>query len=233
MIINHDHSYVNALDNEFVARGYAEDDLFSIRLTYEYTQEQKEENRRIAESSSREKWNELCKAAAAMRSNYMRPVIEKLADAFVLYQFSDCGVPYDSDKWDLFFWCNDFNTTCRTSDLTGRDYSYMTLNFNKKCSAAQHVELCNKVLELLKENFSGLENLCVSIQYDTRCFTDKIHEDAQKVADGMVGRKYNWNGYDGRLVKYNGQIYWMKKYAKNRGYLMSDAEILRMSWENQ
>ena len=39
MIINHDHSYVNALDNEFVARGYAEDDLFSIRLTYEYTQE--------------------------------------------------------------------------------------------------------------------------------------------------------------------------------------------------
>lgn len=49
MIINHDHSYVNALDNEFVARGYAEDDLFSIRLTYEYTQEQKEENRRIAE----------------------------------------------------------------------------------------------------------------------------------------------------------------------------------------
>ena len=131
MIINHDHSYVNALDNEFVARGYAEDDLFSIRLTYEYTQEQKEENRRIAESSSREKWNELCKAAAAMRSNYMRPVIEKLADAFVLYQFSDCGVPYDSDKWDLFFWCNDFNTTCHTSDLTGRDYSYMTLNFNK------------------------------------------------------------------------------------------------------
>lgn len=196
MIINHDHSYVNALDNEFVARGYAEDDLFSIRLTYEYTQEQKEENRRIAESSSREKWNELCKAAAAMRSNYMRPVIEKLADAFVLYQFSDCGVPYDSDKWDLFFWCNDFNTTCR-------------------------------------KNFSGLENLCVSIQYDTRCFTDKIHEDAQKVADGMVGRKYNRNGYDGRLVKYNGQIYWMKKYAKNRGYLMSDAEILRMSWENQ
>ena len=52
MIINHDHSYVNALDNEFVARGYAEDDLFSIRLTYEYTQEQKEENSRIAESSS-------------------------------------------------------------------------------------------------------------------------------------------------------------------------------------
>lgn len=52
MIINHDHSYVNALDNEFVARGYAEDVLFSIRLTYEYTQEQKEENRRIAESSS-------------------------------------------------------------------------------------------------------------------------------------------------------------------------------------
>ena len=43
MIINHDHSYVNALDNEFVARGYVEDDLFSIRLTYEYTQEQKEE----------------------------------------------------------------------------------------------------------------------------------------------------------------------------------------------
>ena len=109
----------------------------------------------------------------------------------------------------------------------------MTLNFNKKCSAAQHVELCNKVLELLKENFSGLENLCVSIQYDTRCFTDKIHEDAQKVADGMVGRKYNRNGCDGRLVKYNGKIYWMKKYAKNRGYLMSDAEILRMSWGNQ
>lgn len=35
---------------------------------------------------------------------------------------------------------------------------------------------------------------------------------------------------DGRLVKSDGKLYWMKKYAKNRGYLMSPIDILRISW---
>lgn len=35
---------------------------------------------------------------------------------------------------------------------------------------------------------------------------------------------------DGRLVKSDGKLYWMKKYAKNRGYLMSPIDILRIGW---
>ena len=50
MIINYDRSRVTVSDKELMRHGYAEEDYHSIRLSFEYTEQQKQENRMRAES---------------------------------------------------------------------------------------------------------------------------------------------------------------------------------------
>lgn len=56
MIINYDRSRVTVSDKELMRHGYAEEDYHSIRLSFEYTEQQKQENRcRSGGQSGREK----------------------------------------------------------------------------------------------------------------------------------------------------------------------------------
>lgn len=132
MKINHDRSYINQSSLAFVDRGYAAEDLYQLRISYEYTEEEKQANQAYANSHSREEWSARCDDEAQLRSVAMRPIMEALGRKFVCYQFEpDCGVPYDSDKWDLFFWCGDFYFTAG-GKYSGRDYSRFTLAFNRR-----------------------------------------------------------------------------------------------------
>ena len=164
MIINYDRSRVTVSDKELMRHGYAEEDYHSIRLSFEYTEQQKQENRMRAESCDNAKWSEICKDSALMRSRYMERVIDKIVSAFSVYNFSADDVPYDSDGWDLYFWCNDFFNTCSGTGLRGNDYSYMTLTFNKWQNLSHRMDLCTRFLELVEKEFSDLENLRIDIQ---------------------------------------------------------------------
>lgn len=242
MIINYDRSRITVSDKELMFHGYAEEDYHSIRLSFEYTEQQKQENYMQAESCDDTKWSEICKDSALMRSRYMEAVIDKISSVFTIYNFSANGVPYDSDGWDFYFWCNDFFNTCSGTGLRGEDYSYMTLTFNKRQSLSHRMDLCTRFLELLEKEFSDLENLRIDIQYDIMIYENEIEKSASALVDSLAGERFTMDGTfhqsmfgfglqgDGRLVKSDGKLYWMKKYAKNRGYLMSPIDILRISW---
>lgn len=242
MIINYDRSRVTVSDKELMRHGYAEEDYHSIRLYFEYTEQQKQENRMRAESCDNAKWSEICKDSALMRSRYMERVIDKIVSAFSVYNFSADDVPYDSGGWDLYFWCNDFFNTCSGTGLRGNDYSYMTLTFNKRQNLSHRMDFCTRFLEFVEKEFSDLENLRIDIQYDTMVYEKEIEKSAAALVDSLAGKRLTMDGTfhqsmfgfglkgDGRLVKSDGKLYWMKKYAKNRGYLMSPIDILRISW---
>lgn len=174
MIINYDRSRVTVSDKELMRHGYAEEDYHSIRLSFEYTEQQKQENRMRAESCDNAKWSEICKDSALMRSRYMERVIDKIVSAFSVYNFSADDVPYDSDGWDLYFWCNDFFNTCSGTGLRGNDYSYMTLTFNKRQNLSHRMDLCTRFLELVEKEFSDLENLRIDIQYGAMVYEKEI-----------------------------------------------------------
>ena len=73
-------------------------------------------------------------------------------------------------------------------------------------------------------------------------YEKEIEKSAAALVDSLDGKRFTMDGTfhqsmfgfglkgDGRLVKSDGKLYWMKKYAKNRGYLMSPIDILRISW---
>ena len=228
MIINYDRSRVTVSDKELMRHGYAEEDYHSIRLSFEYTEQQKQENRMRAESCDNARWSEICKDSALMRSRYMERVIDKIVSAFSVYNFSADDVPYDSDGWDLYFWCNDFFNTCSGTGLRG--------------NLSHRMDLCTRFLELVEKEFSDLENLRIDIQYGAMVYEKEIEKSAAALVDSLDGKRFTMDGTfhqsmfgfglkgDGRLVKSDGKLYWMKKYAKNRGYLMSPIDILRIGW---
>ena len=118
----------------------------------------------------------------------------------------------------------------------------MTLTFNKRQNLSHRMDLCTRFLELVEKEFSDLENLRIDIQYGAMVYEKEIEKSAAALVDSLAGKRFTMDGTfhqsmfgfglqgDGRLVKSNGKLYWMKKYAKNRGYLMSPIDILRISW---
>lgn len=231
MDIKHDRSYIDTSSLEFVQRGYAIEDLHSLRLRFEYTEEEKKANKAYADTHSVEEWNMRCGDMAKARSDAMLPVAEALAKKFVCYQYEpDCGADFRSDKWDLFFWCNDFYQTTG-GQFSGRDYSYFTLTFNERMTADQRLDVCNRALEFLVDQFGDHTHLSVAVQYKITMDDKKIAEGAKAVAPSLIGHKCAYGHMDGKIVETERGVFFAKKYAKTRGYQLSDSEVLRLSWQ--
>ena len=231
MKVWHDRSYMSAEDEEFISRGYAVDDLFCVRISYEYAGSQKQENRKSAKKMTSAQWNDLCAEAAQCKSDYIFPVMEAISEAFPCYQYdSSSGLQYESPAWELFFWCNDLSTTTQ-GKITGRDYSYITLSFNALHDPNRHKEICSRLLGFLTERFSELDNLSIAVQHRAHFLDEKINQEAAELAAKYAGAKCRYRNMDGRLIYTGNNVFFMKKWARSCGYKVSPREILRISWE--
>lgn len=144
----HDKSYISPSGPEWVERGYAMYDVHSVRFQFVYTEEQKKANRRAHTAADE---GQALVMAAEVRNSIMEPVMDAIAQNFVCYQYEDTEpAPFGSCQWDLFFWCNDFSNTLHGCGLSGRDYSYFTLNFNENQTVEKRAEVCWRLLQFLE-----------------------------------------------------------------------------------
>lgn len=243
MKIKHDRSYISNDDMEFVNRGYGRERIRNFRFSFVYTEAQQEANRArnqgIDLNSS--EWAAIVNEATKMKSEYMARVIEAIATKHWCYQYNqdrDLEL-FKSDNWDLFFWCNSFYTSTQGA-LSGCDYSYFTLNFNEAQSAEKQKAVYDSVMEILVQ-FQEDENIEVAVQYEVVLDNAKIKEMADAVAYSLVGKRTTYSpsgglilfpGFDmeGRIVEANGNLFFMKKRARNKGYLLDSKEILKIFW---
>jgi len=232
MEINYDRKYITSGDKEFANRGYGHERIRSLRFSFVYTETQMAENRAKAEKlGNGPEWSAICDEAAKMRSAHMEPVMRAIGEKHWCYQYNkDRNMKlFKSEDWDLFFWCNDFYTTTGGS-LSGRDYSYFTLNFNDLQSAEKQREVYKSVMQVISQ-FQNDENIEVYVQYEIALDKAKIKEDAEKIAPILVGKRTTFFEMEGRIVEVNGSLYFMKKRARNYGYFLSDKDILQICWE--
>lgn len=153
MNILHDKSSVKSSSAKWIDRGYAREDVHSLRLQYVYTPEQREANRQICDDGPDEAHRRI-KRAAESKNAVMASVMAAIAREFICYQYeSEDPAPYGSSRWELFFWCNDFSNTLHGYGLSGRDYSYFTLSFNLAQTVEQRAAVCGRVLQFLETRF--------------------------------------------------------------------------------
>ena len=233
MRIWHDRSYQGKTDKDFIVHDYAEDDLHSVRLSFEYTEAQKIENAHGAKFLCREAWNRKCAEEAQRRSAYIFPVMQGISENFLCYQFrKDGAIAFASPDWELFFWCNDLRVVTDGA-LSGRDYSSTRLSFHSQQSPARHREICSRLLAFLTERYSELDNLSVAVQHKTHFFDDRISREAAKIAPCYENKKGVYQGMEGRFVMTKSGLIFQKKWKRRWGYKVSDQDILSMMWEHK
>ena len=230
MKINHDRSFLDCRADAFLSHGLAENRPHSISICFEYTEPQRAENVHFAETHTREEWNARCNQEAKTRSEYIRPVMEAIAEKFACYQYdSNRYFRYSSPDWDLFFWCNDFYNTTNGA-VTGRDFSYLTLSFNDRHDTTRREEIRRDLMQFLTDRFDSMENLTVTIQYETHFHDAEISKIVHENAAKLDGMKCNYLGTDGRIVKVGSAFAFMKKRARTHGHWMSERDLCLILW---
>lgn len=224
MEIAHDHNHITQAERELIAHGYACESFCSLRLSYVLTEAQRAENRTVGGDD-----RDAYAAVMAQQANgHMERIAAALAQNLKIFQYgSEDEVPYDSD-WDLFFWCNSFSNTM-AGRLSGRDYRYFTLAFNKKHGQERCQEVLGRAMRVL-DLFSGDGNLHVAVQYEAVPDDGKIRRDAALAVPGLTGRSCVYGDMEGRLETNGDTLFFRKKRARKYVYKLSDAEVLALSW---
>lgn len=231
MTITHDRSYISPSSLTLIERGYATEVLHQLRFNFVYTQEQQAQNAEQAAQLSKDAWYTVMARAALRRSREMEPIMEAIADEFICYQY-DHGqkLVYDSTQWDLFFWCAGFRIPTAGLHLD-RDYSRFTLSFNERHAKEKRMEICGRVLALVERTFGSHPNLEIAVQYTAKQDTEKIAQAVRQAIPSLAGKKCVYRNREGRLIQVGEDVFFMKKYAKSRGYKLSPSEFLLLSWE--
>lgn len=81
MIIYHDTSYVKPSNAKWIAKGYAMEDIYSLRLQFLYTEAQQEENRMAHAAGIRDTVQ--LRQAAEHRNAVMAPIMAAIAHNFI------------------------------------------------------------------------------------------------------------------------------------------------------
>ena len=101
MNILHDKSSVKSFSAKWIDRGYAREDVHSLRLQYVYTPEQREANRQICDAGPDEAHRRI-KQAAESKNAVMASVMAAIAREFICYQYeAEDPAPYGSSRWEL------------------------------------------------------------------------------------------------------------------------------------
>lgn len=236
-------SFISSIDLELANHGYGEEVLKSVTFHYDCTEEQKKDNVAFSYAVGMDspEWEAYCDEARKKRSEHMARIMEAIAAKLICCQYNlDDNVLYQSQDWDLFFWCNTFwNTT--NGRFSGRDYDGFSLTFNDAHSKERREEIYKRLIDALSI-FNNDENLSISVQHGIKLDEKKIRQDAKIAAPLLVGKRVQYQiknelfnltapPMEGRVVEHDGKYYFMKKRARKCGYLLDDKAILKIFWD--
>ena len=228
MKIHEDRSHMN-IDTRWFEKGYAKEDVHSLRLQSLCTEAEAAANKQFYDSHTCEEWEQYIRQASLESSAAMKPVMEAIAQDFVCYQYDEnIPVSYGSDRWDLYFWCNPFSGA---ADASERDFSYFTLTFNERQTLEKRKKVCQQVLDLLCSRFQEHPNLNVAVQYSIWFDHPKIHDAVERAKPRLHGLRCIQDQKEGKLLLQDGALLFKPKYAKKYTRTLSQSQILSLSWE--
>lgn len=143
MKIIEDKSYINNSGLELIKRGFAELNLKIIKIEKYYTEEEKENNFRLAHTCY-EEWVRSGEKSNRDVSEIITLVMERLNERLTIYQYDEEKNVSYSDNWDLFFWCN-YN-----SEKQVRNMTHITLTLNKNIHLIQEKKFQKQLFTLSK-----------------------------------------------------------------------------------
>lgn len=209
MKIQEDMSFV---ETSFVDRGLMRVIPYSIHFDRYFKEEEKAENREYSEKE----WNDHCEEVRERISEENHKLMEYLSQFYKLGQYEH---DEDCDDYDLWFWCN-------TTSGNRRDYSYVTLDFNKDNGYEENIKICEEIRKIL-ENYEA-QNIQAVIQYDQAEIKESVEAEAERIYKEHIGKYITYGATTGKLEKRNGEYLFKKKYTKKYAYRLRPIDICSM-----
>jgi len=220
--IKKDMSYLSELDLLSVEKGIAELGIHSIRFSNNLTEEEKEENSKIAKILSREEWSKRCEKNRLKVGARIEGIVDLINENFTVYQYKNKNIHYSKDDWDLFFWSN-----CG-------DMSYVTLNPNSDRTNEEQIRDIDKVLTLIES--VDIVGVKVDIQYKVIYKNEMVKNIASEVYSNVKDKFVNYNGFTGKIKEvgksYSGATVYgfFKKGARTNYYQVANSWFLQQSF---
>lgn len=233
MYIKHDYSYITASSEKLAQHGFGKQTVFSLTLGRYFSEAERQENSRIANSCAREEWSARCDALSKSLDKPLTEIMKVLCQKYDIHQTSPetDTIKHYRSEWDLFFWSN--------RGWNGQDHmDTVQLTFNDE----RPIEYRAKVLETLLPMFEKMEykNIGCRIQYCIILDDKKIFETAESVYnEALAGKLLRYNGLEGKIkivgkdrVSGENCYGFFRKGAKTKYYPISSAEIVLMGLED-
>lgn len=233
MYIKHDYSYITASSEKLAQHGFGKQTVFSLTLGRYFSEAERQENSRIANSCTREEWSARCDALSKSLDKPLTEIMKVLCQKYDIHQTSPetDTIKHYRSEWDLFFWSN--------RGWNGQDHmDTVQLTFNDE----RPIEYRAKVLETLLPMFEKMEykNIGCRIQYCIILDDKKIFETAESVYnEALAGKFLRYNGLEGKIkivgkdrVSGENCYGFFRKGAKTKYYPISSAEIILMGLED-
>lgn len=233
MYIKHDYSYITASSEKLAQHGFGKQTVFSLTLGRYFSEAERQENSRIANSCTREEWSARCDALSKSLDKPLTEIMKVLCQKYDIHQTSPetDTIKHYRSEWDLFFWSN--------RGWNGQDHmDTVQLTFNDE----RPIEYRAKVLETLLPMLEEMEykNIGCRIQYCIILDDKKIFETAESVYnEALAGKFLRYNGLEGKIkivgkdrVSGENCYGFFRKGAKTKYYPISSAEIVLMGLED-
>ena len=233
MYIKHDYSYITASSEKLAQHGFGKQTVFSLTLGRYFSEAERQENSRIANSCTREEWSARCDALSKSLDKPLTEIMKVLCQKYDIHQTSPetDTIKHYRSEWDLFFWSN--------RGWNGQDHmDTVQLTFNDE----RPIEYRAKVLETLLPMLEEMEykNIGCRIQYCIILDDKKIFETASTVYnEALAGKFLRYNGLEGKIkivgkdrVSGENCYGFFRKGAKTKYYPISSAEIVLMGVED-
>jgi len=227
MYIKHDYSYIKTNENKLIDYGYGKMTVHSIHFDRHYSEEQKEKNRQMAESMTREEWNRHCDKITESFDKPMKDILSVFASKYDIHQVSEetSTMKHYRSDWDMYFYSN--------RGLNSKEYmDYFSLTFNDNRSPEQNMKLLEEIITIIES--LEYENIGCRIQYDAFIEEKKIEEMAKNICEMLIGKFIEYHNMIGKIKVVedkNGNIDYgfFKKGARNKYYPISYMDILVMN----
>lgn len=239
-----DYNYINSDDRLLVEKGLAKIEIYQIRLDRYFSDEEKEQNRNIANNCHIDEWDKICNKTSKKIADGIYNILCNFEQKYKLGQWKK---ELKINECDFWVWCNagGINNTIPTHEIDyehkngvikkNLDLSYVTLSLENK-------NITEKEIISYIESLQEQKNVIAYIQYHVVKYENKINEICKEFVENKIDtNRFYKKGYDEIKFKklpeetakeYQYNYSYNYKYKKGYGYILNDNIILSVLLDN-
>lgn len=225
MLINKDFSYISEGNKKLINMGYGELGVNSITFDRYYTDEEKANNKKLADTMNNIEWNKHCEKIQKNFGIIFNEIVEKFVNSkYDIHQITKdtSSMEHYSSDWDLYFYSNKGWNNTEYMD-------FFRLDFNKKRIAEENLLLLEELIKFIKE--LEYKNICCRIQYTFIPNKEKIYIKYTELCESLQDKFIEFSGIVGKIkvvgeIEDNKEYGFFKKGSRKKYYLIAQENLI-------